>query len=97
MRFRMELGDQLSSLLVEEGVCPTMMHQIMEDPRLLDIWRDIPRDMMSFMRHFVGVVRILVMRRDAGHHVDAPHNLDDDQGSDHSASTPPPSPPHQDE
>ena len=93
----MELGDRLSSLLVEEGVRHVTMHQIREDPRLLELWKDMSRDMMSLMHHIVRVVRVLAVRRDAGHHEDAPHNSDDDHGSDNSASTPPPSPLHRDE
>jgi hypothetical protein len=34
-RFRLELGDRLSSLLIDVGVFPALMQEIMADPTLL--------------------------------------------------------------
>ena len=70
-----------------------MMHQIRADPRLLEPCMDMLHNMKSLMCHVARATMLLAVRRDEGNHADTPHSLDDDQGSDHSASTPP----HQDE
>ena len=66
--FKMGLGDRLSTLLDEEGFLPIMVGYIKVDPRLMDLWRDLPCDMMSLMHHIIGASRLLAMMRDG--HVD---------------------------
>ena len=77
IRFRMELGDQLCRLLVDEGVCPATIRDIQADHMLMNLWWDILHDMMSLMCHIIGASRLLAVRRDR-HHGDAPHNKSDD-------------------
>ena len=55
-RYRMELGDQLSALIIEAGIRPAHYRDIQGDDRLLHMWRGLPRDMYSLMRHVVGVM-----------------------------------------
>ena len=62
-RFRLELGDQISTLLTKVGIFPDLMRDIREYPILLDIWRDMPHDLMPLMRHIVGAFRVLAARR----------------------------------
>ena len=50
----MELGDQLIVLIFEAGVRPTHYKDIEVDDRLLRMWRGMPRDIYSLMRHVVG-------------------------------------------
>ena len=59
--YRMELGDQLTALIVEVGISPANMRDIQADGRLLHMWRGMLRDMYSLMRHVVGATT-LVMR-----------------------------------
>jgi hypothetical protein len=80
--FRLELGDRLSVLLTEVGVCPALLQDTREDPTLLDIWREMLRDLMTLVHHIVGDAKLLTARRDP----------DDRHGSSsrtsHSSSTP---------
>lgn len=96
IRLRMELGDWLSTFLVEEGVFHAMVRDIKEDPTPLDLWRDLSHDMMSLMRRIVEVAKLLTGKRD-GHsdtHTSSSTPSDDDQGGDPSATPPPPPSPH---
>jgi len=54
--------------LVEEGVCPEMVQDIREDPRLLKLSRELSHNMMSLMHHIGGATRLIEVRRDV--HVD---------------------------
>ena len=65
----MEYYDQLSRLLVEEGVHPARARDIKENPRLLELFSDFLCDMMSLMCDFVGDTILLVVMRD-GHAID---------------------------
>ena len=56
-RYRMELGDQLIALIVETDIRPTHYRDIYADDRLLQMWRGMPRDMYSLIRHIVGVMK----------------------------------------
>ena len=62
-RFRLELGDQICALLVELGVHPVLMQDIKANPMLLDIWRDMSRDMVPLMCHIVRATRLITVRR----------------------------------
>ena len=53
-RYRMELGNQLSALIVEAGIRPAHYRDIQADDRLLRMSRGMSRDMYSLMRHVVG-------------------------------------------
>ena len=53
-RYRMELRDQLSALIVEAGIRHTHYRDIQVDDRLIKIWRGMPRDMYNLMRHVIG-------------------------------------------
>ena len=54
-RYRMELGDQLSALIVEAGIRSAHYRYIEVDDRLLHMWRGMLHDMCSLMRHVLGV------------------------------------------
>ena len=54
-RYRMELGDQFIALIFEESIIHTHYRDIEVDDRLLQMWRGMPCDMYSLMRHVVGV------------------------------------------
>ena len=71
IQFRMELGDELCRLLVDEGVCPTLIRDIQADRRLPHLWRGMPRDMLALMHHIVGASRELAQSRRGKHHGDA--------------------------
>jgi hypothetical protein len=99
-RFRLELGDRLSSLLTEVGVLRALMREIKEDPTLLDIWREMSRDLMLLMHHIVRVSRLIRTRRapDDRHnsssitsHSSSTPSIDEG-GHDHPSPHPPPSP-----
>ena len=62
-RFRMELGNQLCRLLVEEGVRPTTIREIKADDRLATIWRGMPHDMLTQMYHVVGATSLVARLR----------------------------------
>jgi len=64
VKFMMEYCKQLSRFLVEMGVRPMMAQDIREYPRLLELLKDFPCDMMSLTRHIIRVIRLLVVRRD---------------------------------
>ena len=53
----MELGGQLIALIVEAGIRPAHYRDIEADDRLLWMWRGMPHDMYSLMRHVVGVTK----------------------------------------
>jgi len=74
-RFRLELGDRLSTLLIEVGVCPALMQEIMEDPTLLEIWRQMSRDLNPLMLHIVRVARLLAARRAPDDRHDSSSNI----------------------
>ena len=42
-RYKMELGDQLTALIVEAGIRPATMRDIQADGRLLHMWRGMSR------------------------------------------------------
>ena len=44
-RYRMELGNQLSALIVEASISPTHYKDIQVDDRQLQMWRGMPHDM----------------------------------------------------
>ena len=52
--YRMDLGNQLSALVVEAGIRPAHYRDIQANDRLLRMWRGMSRDMYSLMRHVVG-------------------------------------------
>ena len=54
IRYRMELRDQLSALIVEAGIRPAHYRDIQADDRLIRMWRGMLHDMYSLMRHVVG-------------------------------------------
>ena len=56
-RYRMELGDQLISLIVEVGIRPADFKDIEAKDRLSQMWKDMPRDMYNLMWHVVGVMK----------------------------------------
>jgi hypothetical protein len=103
-RFKLDLGDQLSTLLTKVGVCPTLMRDIRADPTLLEIWREMSRDLMPLMCHIVGAVRILAVRRDPNDRHKSSSNKtrfystpsNDEGGRDHPSPHPPPPSPHPD-
>jgi hypothetical protein len=97
LRYRMEVCDRMSEVLVGAGVHPFHMRNIRVDPDLLQLWMDLLHDMTSPMRHIIGVAILLVGMRDG-----TSSNTDDDEGGDDDhqggdggayASVPPPSPP----
>jgi hypothetical protein len=96
IRFGMELEDRLYTNLAKEGVVPMKVGDIKEGPRIMELWRDLPHDMMSLMHHIIGVSRLLSMRRDdhADIHTSSSTRLDNDQGGDPSTTPPPPPSPH---
>ena len=55
----MELGDQLTTLIVEAGIRPAHMRDIPVDGRLLQMWRGMPRYMYSLMRHVRGATTLI--------------------------------------
>lgn len=71
--FRMDYYDRLSRLLVEEGFFPARDRNIKTYPRLLELLRDCPHDMMSLMCHIGRATRLLVTRRDVEHVTDTSH------------------------
>ena len=91
IRFRMELGDRLCRLMVDDGFCPVTIIEIQADRTLIELQRDMPCDMMSLMHHIVRDFRLLVARGYM-HHGDARHkntsNDHDHKGSDHSITPP---------
>ena len=52
-RYRMELGDQLSALIIEAGIGLAHYKDIEADDRPLQMWRGMPCDMYSLMQHVV--------------------------------------------
>ena len=62
-RYRMELGDQLTASTVEAGIKPANMRDIQADGRLLHMWRGMPHDMYSLMRHVVGATTLVMQLR----------------------------------
>ena len=62
-RYRMELGDQLTALIVEAGIRPAHMRDIQADGRLLHMWRGMTRDMYNLMRHVVGATTLVTRLR----------------------------------
>ena len=55
-RYRMELGDQLTTLIVEAGIWPANMRDIQADGRQLHMRRGMSRDMYNLMWHVVGAM-----------------------------------------
>ena len=63
-RYMMELGDQLSALIVEVGIRPVYYRDIQTDDRILQMGRGMLRDMYSLMRHVVGAtIAVTRLRR----------------------------------
>ena len=62
-KYRMELGYQLTTLIVEAGIRPTTMRDIHADGRLLHMWRGMLRDMYNLMRHVVGDTTLVTWLR----------------------------------
>ena len=56
-RYRMELGDQLSALIVEASIRPAHYRDIEADDRLLQMWRGMLHDMYSLMQYVIGVTK----------------------------------------
>ena len=52
-RYRMNLGNQLSALIVEAGIRPAHYRGIQADDRLLRMWSGMLHDMYSLMQNFV--------------------------------------------
>ena len=68
-RFRLELGDQLYALIVEEGVMLATMRDIQANVRLLNMWRGMSCDMYKLMRHVVGAMTLVTrLRRTIAHY-----------------------------
>ena len=61
--FRMELGDRPCGLFVDERVFPMMIRDIKADRVLVELWMDMPYDMMSLMHHIVEASRLLTAER----------------------------------
>ena len=59
----MELGDQLSAFIVEVRNRPAHYRDIHADDRLLQMWRGLPRDMYSLMRHVIGAMTVVTRSR----------------------------------
>ena len=62
-RYRMELGDQLTALIIEAGIRPANMRYMQVDGRLLHIWRGMSCDMYIMMRHAVGATTLATWLR----------------------------------
>ena len=63
----MELGDQLTTLIVEVGIRPAHMRDIKADGRLLQMWRGMQCDMYMLMQHVVGATTLVTqLRRTVG-------------------------------
>ena len=62
-RLRMELGDQLCALIVEEGVRPATMRDIQVDGSLVHMWIGMLCDMYSLMWHVVGATTLVTQLR----------------------------------
>jgi hypothetical protein len=77
LRYRMEVCDRLSAVLVGVGVCPIQMREIGAHFDLLHLWTEFPCNMTSLMHHIAGAARLLVRMRDG-----ASSNTDDDEGGD---------------
>jgi hypothetical protein len=81
-----------------------LMRDIREDPMLLDIWRDMSRDLIPLMRHIVRATGILVASRDPDDRKNSPSSMAhssstpsiDEGGHDTSPHPPPPPSPHLD-
>ena len=65
IRLRMELGDQLCAFFVEPGVRSITMRDTQENCRLVHMWRGMPRDMYSLMRHVVRATTLFIQLRRA--------------------------------
>ena len=61
--YRMELGDQLTALIIEAGIKTTHMRDIQVDGRLLHMWRGVSRDMYNPMRHVIGAMTLVTWLR----------------------------------
>ena len=59
----MELGDQITALIIEAGIRPAHMKDIQADGRLLHMWRGMSRDMYRLMRHVVGAMTLVMQLR----------------------------------
>ena len=57
---RMELGNQLSALIVEASIRPAHYRDTQVDDRLLRMWKGMPRDMYSLMQHVVGATTMVM-------------------------------------
>ena len=58
-RYRMELGDQLSALIIEAGIRPAHYKDIHADDRLIRMWRGMSRDMYNLMWHVAGATIVV--------------------------------------
>ena len=65
-RYRQDMVDRLSALLMHQGVHLVQVHDIMQHSNLIEIWRMVPHDMRNLMQHIIGASIRLVIRRD-GH------------------------------
>ena len=61
--YRMELGNQLCGLISDVGIRPAHYREIQGDDILLRMWRGMPRDMYSLMRHVVGATKTITRMR----------------------------------
>ena len=68
-KYRMELGDQLTALIIEVGIRSANMRDIQADGRLLHMWRGMPCDMYSLVRHVIGATTLVKrLRRTVAHY-----------------------------
>ena len=63
-RYRMELGDQITALIIEAGIRPANMRDIQTDGRMLHMWRGMTRDMYNLMCQVIGAtIAVTRLRR----------------------------------
>jgi len=58
--FSMELDNQLSRLLVDARFHPAMDRDIRAYPRLLELWMELSRNMISLMHHIIKASRLIL-------------------------------------
>ena len=63
-RVPIKLENHICSLFYREDVPHAHIRQIKDDPHLFDIWRTLPHDMRTLMRHFFGVLTLILRLRD---------------------------------
>ena len=58
-RVHIELVDHICALFTREDVPRSHIREIKDDPHLFDIWRTLPRDMMTLMCHVVNAFTLI--------------------------------------